>query len=110
MNYMAIYAVIEENTVTNVIVADSKEIAEEVTQKVCIEQTEENPLAIGWYFMAEHDKYVPVSPYTSWVYDGNDWVAPVAMPVEEGKYFTWNEETVSWDEFVIPEAPTDTPE
>lgn len=34
---MANYAVIENNSVMNVIVADSKEIAEEVTGKLCIE-------------------------------------------------------------------------
>ena len=34
---MANYAVIEHGTVTNVIVADSKEIAEEVTGRLCIE-------------------------------------------------------------------------
>ena len=37
---MAKYAVIEHGTVTNTIVADSKEIAEEVTGRVCIELPE----------------------------------------------------------------------
>jgi hypothetical protein len=47
---MANYAVIQNNTVTNVIVADSKEIAEEVTGLLCIEYTEENPTNIGWTY------------------------------------------------------------
>jgi hypothetical protein len=55
---MANYAVIQNNIVTNVIVADSKEIAEEVTGLVCIEYTEENPAGIGW------------------VYDGTNFIAP----------------------------------
>ena len=37
---MANYAVIEHKTIVNVIVADSKEIAEEVTEKLCIELPE----------------------------------------------------------------------
>ena len=48
---MATYAVIENGTVINVIVADSKEIAEQVTEKTCIEYTEEAPLGIGWYWL-----------------------------------------------------------
>lgn len=45
---MANYAVIQENKVINVIVADTKEIAEEVTGLICVEYTRENPAGIGW--------------------------------------------------------------
>jgi hypothetical protein len=45
---MANYAVIENNKVINVIIADSKEIAEQVTGLTCVEITEENPTDIGW--------------------------------------------------------------
>ena len=95
---MATYAVIENETVINVIVADSQEIAETVTEKTCIEYTEEAPLGIGWYWLEAANAYVPASPFASWTYNVTDkaWVAPVEMPVEEGKYFTWNEETLSW--------------
>ena len=44
---MANFAVIENNIVTNVIVAESKSIAEELTGKSCIESTEDNLAAIG---------------------------------------------------------------
>ena len=37
---MSNYAVIENNAIMNVIVADSKEIAEQVTGKLCIELPE----------------------------------------------------------------------
>lgn len=47
---MANYAVIQNDKVTNVIVADSKEIAEEVTGLVCIEYTQENLAGIGWVY------------------------------------------------------------
>ena len=41
------FAVISGNTVTNIIVADSKEIAEAVTGLTCVEYTDENPAVIG---------------------------------------------------------------
>lgn len=47
---MANYAVINGNIVENIIVADTKEIAEEVTGKTCIEYTDENPAGIGWTY------------------------------------------------------------
>jgi|LakMenEpi03Aug12_release.lakeMendotaPanAssembly.Ray.scaffolds.fasta_scaffold6387075_1 hypothetical protein len=43
---MANYAVIENNKVINVIVADTKEIAEELTGLTCVESTSENPAYI----------------------------------------------------------------
>lgn len=44
---MATFAVLSGNTVSNVIVADSKEIAELVTRAECIEYNTDNPAAIG---------------------------------------------------------------
>lgn len=61
---MANYAVISGNSVSNVIVADTKEIAEQVTGFVCIEYTDENPAGIGW------------------TWDGNNFTNPKAV-VEE---------------------------
>jgi hypothetical protein len=56
---MANFAVIKDGVVDNVIVADTKEIAEQVTGLTCVEYTEENPAGIGW------------------TYDGANFVAPV---------------------------------
>ena len=47
---MANFAVIHNNAVMNVIVADSKEIAEDITKFTCIEYTDENPAVIGWFY------------------------------------------------------------
>jgi hypothetical protein len=47
---MANYAVIVNNIVDNVIVADSVEIAEEATGKTCIEYSDENPAYIGYLY------------------------------------------------------------
>jgi hypothetical protein len=47
---MANYAVVQNDKVTNVIVADSKEMAEQVTGLTCVEYTDENPASIGWTY------------------------------------------------------------
>jgi len=45
---MAYFATLDENNkVTNIIVADSQEIAEEITGVTCVEYTKENPAIIG---------------------------------------------------------------
>lgn len=41
------FAVILDNKVINIIVADSKESAEQATNNACIEYTEDNPAYIG---------------------------------------------------------------
>jgi hypothetical protein len=44
------FAVIKNVVVDNVIVAETKEIAELVTGLTCVEYTEENPAGIGWTY------------------------------------------------------------
>lgn len=44
------------------------------------------------------DQFVAISPFASWVLDANnDWQPPTVKP--KGNFY-WNEETVSWIEFV----------
>ena len=62
---MANYAVLNGNIVENIIVADSLEIAETITEKTCVEYTQENAAFIGW------------------IYDGANFVAPVSAPTPE---------------------------
>jgi len=47
---MANFAVIENNTVINIIVAETKEIAETITGKTCIEYTQDNPASIKYTY------------------------------------------------------------
>ena len=47
---MSHYAKVEDGIVTNVIVADTKEVAEMVTGLTCIEYTNENRVSIGWTY------------------------------------------------------------
>ena len=47
---MANFAELTDNVVTNVIVADTLEIAELVTGSTCVEYTNDNPAHIGWIY------------------------------------------------------------
>jgi hypothetical protein len=63
-----------------------------------------NYAGIGYTYDAGRDAFIPPKPFPSWtlVEESCLWTAPVAMPVEEGKMFTWNESTTSWDEVAMP--------
>jgi hypothetical protein len=60
------YAVIKDGIVDNVIVAESKEIAESVTGLTCVEYNSE-----------------PGAPGIGWSYDGTSFIAPVIEVPEE---------------------------
>lgn len=47
---MTNFAVIHNGIVSNVIVCDTKEMAETLTNAVCVEYTDDNPAAIGWTY------------------------------------------------------------
>ncbi|NBU19100.1 MAG: hypothetical protein EBS44_07570, partial [Betaproteobacteria bacterium] len=64
---MGTYAVIEDAKVTNVIVAESKEIAEDVTGRTCVEYTETDPAGIGWDYDGE--MFISPRPFASWTFD-----------------------------------------
>ena len=61
-----------------------------------------NFAGFGFTYDRIRDAFIPSKPYDSWVLNENTcyWEAPTPMPVEEGKMFVWDEETVSWIEFV----------
>jgi hypothetical protein len=40
-------------------VAETQEIAEDVTKAICIEYTDENPAEIGWIYDSETGKFSP---------------------------------------------------
>ena len=58
-----------------------------------------NYAGIGFTYDSERDAFIPPAPYASWILNEQTctWAAPTEMPVEEGKIFRWNEETVSWE-------------
>ena len=45
-----------------------------------------------------NDVFISPQPFSSWALDDSfDWQPPTPMP-DDGKIYTWNEETTSWDE------------
>ena len=63
-----------------------------------------NYAGIGYSYDETLDAFIPPKPFASWLLNEEtcNWNAPVEMPVEEGKFFVWNEDTTSWVEFVPP--------
>ena len=63
-----------------------------------------NYAGIGYSYDAGRDAFIPPQPYASWSLNEDTclWNPPVAHP-NDGKRYTWNESTTSWDEIVIPE-------
>jgi hypothetical protein len=62
-----------------------------------------NYAGIGYTYDPVADHFFAPQPYPSWTLDTDaKWQAPVSYPVEEGKFFTWDEPTLSWVEVVLP--------
>jgi len=57
-----------------------------------------NYAGIGYTYDETNDVFIAPKPYDSWVLDETkwQWKAPVDYP-SDGKDYTWNEETTSWD-------------
>ena len=57
-----------------------------------------NYAGIGYTYDETNDVFIAPKPYDSWVLDETKWLwkAPVDYP-SDGKSYTWNEETTSWD-------------
>ena len=58
-----------------------------------------NYAGIGYTFDAGRDAFIAPQPFASWVLDESTcrWEAPVPYPTD-GKMYSWNEATLSWDE------------
>jgi hypothetical protein len=58
-----------------------------------------NYAGIGYSYDSSRDAFIPQKPFESWTLDEETckWKPPVARPDDDSKY-TWNEETLSWDE------------
>jgi len=58
-----------------------------------------NYAGIGFTYDPVADHFFAPQPYPSWTLDGDaQWQAPIPMPVEEGKFFSWDEESSTWIE------------
>ena len=82
-------AVLDGNTVTNVIVVpDDWTVGPNE-----VEYTDAMPAGIGWEW--DGTGFIPPQPHPSWVLNNYVWEAPVAMP-DDGQSYYWDEATVSW--------------
>lgn len=63
-----------------------------------------NYAGIGYTYDSVRDAFIPPANFASWILneDTCNWQPPTPMPVEEGKLYTWNEDTASWDEVTLP--------
>jgi hypothetical protein len=59
-------------------------------------KTRKNYAGVGYTYREDIDAFVPPKPYPSWVLDADaQWQAPVPMP-DDGKMYSWDEDTQSW--------------
>ena len=52
---------------------------------------------IGYFYNSDEDIFVAPQPFPSWTRSGSFWNAPTPKP-NDGKFYTWNESTLSWEE------------
>ena len=110
---MAHFAEVVDGTVTRVIVADTKEWCEANLGGTWVQtsyNTSGNVHTLGGTplhknyagagYTWDGTGFAAPQPYTSWTLNQDTylWEAPTPMPVEEGKFFAWDESTLSWKE------------
>tara|TARA_R100001509_G_C4792669_1_gene190313 strand:- start:83 stop:400 length:318 start_codon:yes stop_codon:yes gene_type:complete len=103
---MSHYAKVENGIVTRVIVAEAEFFNTYVDdtpgkwiQTYKDRSQRKHYAGIGFSYDETRDAFIPPQPYPSWTLNETTclWDAPVAYP-DDGKRYTWNEKTQSWDE------------
>ncbi len=103
---MAHYAKVENNIVTQVIVAEAEffdtfidSSPGEWIQTSYSGSIRKNYAGVGYTYDVTRDAFYAPQPYPSWtlVEDTCLWSAPTAMP-DDGKMYNWNEDTTNWVE------------
>lgn len=87
-----------ENKLVNIIIADSKEIAEAITGLHAMETSPSVGAAIGDIWIPEHNNFkAEFPPHVGWIFDETLWryEPPFPKPDDEQKY-VWDDVTVSW--------------
>ena len=118
---MAHFAKIKDNIVETIIVVNNEDIIDENNEEqealgiafihnlyndnttVWVQTSynsnfRKNYAGIGYTYDETNDVFYAPQPYPSWTLNNTSWIweAPTPYP-DEGNY-TWNEETLSWDE------------
>lgn len=99
---MANFALVDGDTVVNVIVAESKTDADALSGMAAVAIKNGKP-GVGWYKVG--GVWRSPAPFPSWEWGGEDWVPPVPYPASaEGVQYTWDEALGDWIEYVAPES------
>jgi len=105
---MAHFAKINNNIVTEVIVAEQDFINSGAlgdsflwVQTSYNDNFRKNFAGLDYMYDPTRDAFIPTKTYPSWTLDEAtcQWEAPTAMP-DDGKGYSWNEETTTWVEEV----------
>ena len=117
---MAHYAFLDDNNIVTLVIPgiDETETIEGLAPEVwyanfrgqrCIRTSYNhrirfNYAGIGYTYDEGRDAFYAPQPYPSWTLNETSctWEAPVAMPVEEGKMYVWDEPTLNWVEVTSP--------
>lgn len=102
---MSHFAKVENNIVTDVIVAEQDFInSGAVGDSFLWVQTSYNNsfrkqyAPVGGTYDRINEVFVQPKPYPSWILDAShDWQPPTAYP-DDGKVYDWNEDTTNWTE------------
>jgi hypothetical protein len=113
---MAHFAKVENNLVTQVIVAEQDVIDSGLFGTGWVQTSynthggqhpENRPLrknyaGVGYTYDATLDAFIPPKPFASWSLNEDTclWEAPVAMPTD-GKLYSWDEEQQDWVEITV---------
>ncbi len=95
----------KDNIVTQVIVAEQDFInSGKVGDSFLWVQTSYNNnfrkqmAGIGYKYDKANDAFISPKPFASWTLNASfDWQPPTAKP-DDGKNYTWNEDTQAWEE------------
>lgn len=93
-------AIIQNNTVINVIVCDSLDLAKFVTGINEVIDADKHKAYLG--YIKINDVWCPPSPFPSWILDLNSrkWNPPIPQP-EDGQLYDWDENSLSWVPYLV---------
>ena len=102
---MSHFAKINENGIVQEVIVAEQEFIDSLEDSSLWIQTSYNHnirkqyAGLGYIYDKTNDVFIIPQPFPSWSLDSNfDWQAPVSKP-DDGKSYTWNEDTKSW---VVP--------
>ena len=99
---MSHFAKINENGIVQEVIVAEQEFIDSFEDSSLWIQTSYNHnirkqyAGLGYIYDKTNDVFITPQPFPSWSLDSNfDWQAPVSKP-DDGKSYTWNEDTKSW--------------